>query len=328
MIPLMQSHASVRRVSSLVAAFAALVISCSLLGVPRAEAQSSIPVPDVPQSSLPEVSELAPGSAVPWRPPIPPSLTPRQSQEMSVQTAEGERSFILRVPDSYNEANPAPVLFAFGGSGDTAEKFLIYSQLHRTAGREALVIYPRSINGAWEPAPYSTLRPNADVDFVRAILDEVRKSYNIDSSRIYAAGMSNGGGMAATLACRAPELFAGVASVSGAYYHDVDEGCAGGATPSLIIHGTWDHLVHYDGGVLHGAPYFSVPELHGRQLKRNGCTGGSTQHPGIGTTRFIGEGCAAETELLRVIGGGHNWYYIPDAASEVWNFLSRQQRQL
>ena len=67
--------------------------------------------------------------------------------------------------------------------------------------------------------------------------------YNVDHDRIYAVGMSNGGGFAALLGCRMPEQFRAIASVAGAYYPGTYEGCAEGPVAFLEIHGGKDGVI-------------------------------------------------------------------------------------
>ncbi|HEU5288070.1 MAG TPA: prolyl oligopeptidase family serine peptidase, partial [Candidatus Limnocylindria bacterium] len=85
-----------------------------------------------------------------------------------------------------------------------------------------------------------------DVGFVLAMIADLQQTYPIDASRIYLAGYSNGGMMSYRLACEHAELFAGIAVVSGALNYSPCE-------PSrplsvLIVHGTGDLTVPYDGG--------------------------------------------------------------------------------
>ena len=52
---------------------------------------------------------------------------------------------------------------------------------------------------------------------IAAAIDEARCRFNINSNRIYLAGQGTGGTMAFRLACREPELFAGVISLNGQF---------------------------------------------------------------------------------------------------------------
>lgn len=239
-----------------------------------------------------------------------------------------KRRAIVSVTKNYNPARSAPVLFGFGGWHDSPENFRNYSRFSNTgAANEAIVVYPAGVEYAWEGAPYSVTPRGGDVAFARQIVNELDAHFNVDRKRIYAAGMSNGGGFAVNFACQAPDFLAGVVSVSGAFYNPVIENCAPGPVPTFIIHGAHDELTHFDGGQLHRAPYHSAPVVADSAAKRNLCAPRPVveQKPG-NTTQFGYPGCAKETVFWRISDQGHNWYFTPDVANEVWNFLARQHR--
>ena len=54
-----------------------------------------------------------------------------------------------------------------------------------------------------------------DVDFIAKMIEELESTYLIDRARICATGISNGGIMAARLACELSDKIAGVAIVAG-----------------------------------------------------------------------------------------------------------------
>ncbi|WP_434825907.1 alpha/beta hydrolase family esterase [Corynebacterium macclintockiae] len=256
---------------------------------------------------------------------------PGQPETIEFRRPDGStRSAIVSVTSNYDPHRPTPVLLGFGGRDDTPENYRNYSRFSNTdAANEAIVVYPRGIDNAWEGAPYATSRRGQDVDFVRQIVNELGKRFNVDRNRIYAAGMSNGGGFVMNLACQAPDLVAGVVSVSGAFYNPVNEGCAPESVPTFVIHGQRDELTHYDGGTLHDAPYLPAPHLiHSRAL-RNGCAPQPVveQKPN-NVTQFGYPGCRDEAVFWRINDQGHNWHFAPDVANEAWNFLARQNKAL
>ncbi|WJY72990.1 Putative esterase [Corynebacterium auriscanis] len=239
-----------------------------------------------------------------------------------------KRRAIVSVTADYNPAHPTPVLFGFGGWHDSPENFRNYSRFANTgAAREAIVVYPAGVEYAWEGAPYAVTPRGGDVAFARQIVDELDAHFNVDRKRIYAAGMSNGGGFAVSFACQAPDLVAGVVSVSGAFYNPVLENCAPGPVATFIIHGVQDQLTRFEGGHLHRAPYLSAPAVADSAAKRNLCA----PHPVVeqkpeNVTQFGYPGCAKEAVFWRINDQGHNWYFTPDVANEVWNFLARQHK--
>lgn len=239
-----------------------------------------------------------------------------------------KRRAIVSVTANYNPAHPAPVLFGFGGWHDSPENFRNYSRFANTgAAREAIVVYPAGVEYAWEGAPYAVTPRGGDVAFARQIVDELDAHFNVDRKRVYAAGMSNGGGFAVSFACQAPDLVAGVVSVSGAFYNPVLENCVPGPVPTFIIHGVHDQLTRFEGGHLHRAPYLSAPGVADSAAKRNLCAPHPVveQKPG-NVTQFGYPGCAKEAVFWRINDQGHNWYFTPDVANEVWNFLARQHK--
>lgn len=102
-----------------------------------------------------------------------------------------------------------------------------------------------------------------DLQFVNDIINDLKSKHMIDSNRIYAAGMSNGGGFVGTMACsEIGGRFAGFASVAGSFYTDVDGvGCSPERlpVPFLEIHGGSDKGVYYNGGKGRGGPLPPIP---------------------------------------------------------------------
>ena len=88
------------------------------------------------------------------------------------------------------------------------------------ADREGfIVVYP---TGAGRRPPDLSRRTDAasceakDVRFISDVIDALGSTYNIDPARIYANGLSNGGGMAFALSCTMPDRIAAVGMVSAA----------------------------------------------------------------------------------------------------------------
>lgn len=87
------------------------------------------------------------------------------------------------------------------------------------------------------------------------LIVDLKSEYGVDSNRIYATGLSNGGGFVGTLACdsEAGGQFAAFAPVAGSFYTDTNEtsgDCnpARSPLPILEIHGGVDDTVFYSGG--------------------------------------------------------------------------------
>jgi polyhydroxybutyrate depolymerase len=146
------------------------------------------------------------------------------SSSASITTADGERTYLLHVPASYNGADAVPLVLGFHGmTGNSAGKEA-YSQFSATADQPDggfIVAYPQGLattgvthfNNTELPGP----EPD-DVAFVSALLDDLESQLCIDANRVYAAGFSNGAQMSTRLACSLSSRIAAVGLVAGAYY--------------------------------------------------------------------------------------------------------------
>lgn len=253
---------------------------------------------------------------------LPPDGPAQSGSKRHVQAAGMNREYTLVLPDDYDPARTYPVIIGFGGWQHDATLTQSYERLEQAAQSRAIIVYAQGINNAWGGAPYAAAPLQSDIAYVRAIIDDLGASHNIDRDRVYAAGLSNGGGMAAALACHAPDLVAAVASVAGAYYNPTVSGCANGSVRTLLMHADNDDVVHYDGGVRHGAPYKSVRSLFYDQGVRNGCTMSAVSSRQQGNaTVFAPNHCQTQTEIVKIAGGGHTWFTNPSATNWVVTFF-------
>jgi polyhydroxybutyrate depolymerase len=100
--------------------------------------------------------------------------------------------------------------------------------------------------------PDEDRRPAAadDVAFFTAMLDQLGTKFSVDASRIYAAGLSEGGFMSLRLACALGDRLAAVAAVSAAMPKTMI--CLPSRpVPLVMISGTSDPVVPYGGGTEH-----------------------------------------------------------------------------
>lgn len=263
---------------------------------------------------------LAPSAAADPRPAAPAArcAKPTDQQDGTSDkyelTDQGrERSYILHLPDGYSGRDDWPLIVAFHGRGGTGTELEGYSGLSTVP---AVVAYPNGELGtgdgyrrAWQGAPYAP--PGIDdVAFTSVLLDRLQADWCVDPDRSYATGKSNGGGLTGLLACRLPDRFAAVAIVAGAFYPAATEGCDdAGPMPIMIIHGTGDATIPYDGDADRGLP--AIPALVEAWADRNACrTGPTTRTVGTDVTISRWGRCAADVEQVAVTGGGHVW---PDA---------------
>ena len=100
--------------------------------------------------------------------------------------------------------------------------------------------------------------PNhSDIDFVSNLIDAMQLLHNVDPSRIYAMGYSNGGGFVYDLACRLNDKVTGVGAVARTMYAESYANCdVNHPTPIVTILGTNDFISSYDGITYAGTLYY------------------------------------------------------------------------
>lgn len=256
------------------------------------------------------------------------------------------RTYSVYLPIDFQPGNSSPLLLALHGytqNGQSMMSFSGFNQVADTAG--FVVVYPDGIENAWNVG-FSGGSTADDVGFLLALIDTLHQRYNIDYTRVYATGFSNGGFMSYRLACETPDRIAAVAPVSGTMTVGSAASCAPGlSVPVLHIHGTSDFVVSYNGGFGN----LSVDQVINLWNGFNQCPVQPTIEnlPDIvsdGSTvqRYTWFPCSDDSRvvLLKVINGGHTWPGSVgvtgigitnrdiNASSEIWNFVKEFSRPL
>lgn len=254
-----------------------------------------------PPDTTPNLSVKPDGLGIPKSSPI---SGPEPGEVKSVNLPSG-REFLVHLPADYDSSKDWPLLFAFHGYGQDNESMRTGTSFDDA---EAISVYPLGKEKAWAPAPYAKTTGREDLKFVDDMIDALRATYSVDDDAIYAAGMSNGGGFTAYLGCQRPDVFAGIASVSAAYYDAIHKGCSDKPLSRLDIHGTDDPIISYFGGTRHDTPYNSVPDVLSEDARRNQCDN-AVDTTRISTTAFRQSwvGCEKPLVHIRIGGGSHTW---------------------
>ena len=254
----------------------------------------------------------------------------------------------------------APLILAMHGSGEngTALRFEMGYSFERLADERGFaVVYPNGQNGHWNTCEIDkdASQPGIDdVRFLTALADKFIGEIGSDRNRVFGVGLSEGGYMAIRLALEAPSHFRAVAPVAANLSLPENFQCrpvTQGGTSMILVHGTRDPLVPYDGSegsLLFGlisnsksrstratAQYFA--DLNG--ILGRPVTTRSISADGFGIDRSVwGNDAVAEVELVAIEGAGHVFpqpFYRarrilgpsprdPNAAKVIWTFFERQ----
>lgn len=132
----------------------------------------------------------------------------------------------LYIPDGLSQHRPAPLLVALHGCTQTAEQFAAETDFDEVAARYgAIVVYPEQSKAAncvrcwnWFRAEHQR-RERGEPAAILQLVDDLVHRLPIDPERIYLAGFSAGGAMAAIVAEQAPDVFAAVGITGGVALH-------------------------------------------------------------------------------------------------------------
>ena len=189
------------------------------------------------------------------------------------------RRYMLYEPASRGHA-PAPLLVLLHGCKQGAADFAAGTRMNEAAEAAGVVVlYPEQSLAAnllrcWNwYALHDRSNKDGDAAVIAAMTRQVMREHDIDATRVYVAGMSAGGGMAAVLVRDYPELYAALGVHSGVpagLAHDVysamrlmsdrtgssEAEAAPGAVDgvganaaSIVFHGDEDTVVHLSNGV-------------------------------------------------------------------------------
>lgn len=262
-----------------------------------------------------------------------------------------KRTYLLHIPPAYNGQATFPLVIVLHGTskrGADAAKITGFSAI---ADREGfIVVYPDSLT--LENTHRWVIRDTEghyDAAFIEALIDKLQSTLQIDSRRIYVAGMSNGGYFTYALACTLTGKFASIATVIGGMERTVIHHCPLTVPlPVLMINGTADLDVPMAGNKL----TLSTDAIRDFWLKADGCSNSSSSTPlpdsdptdGTTTTKTSWTHCQNNAEVVQYVikGGEHEWpgYTSPSlretceqlkrcppldfsASEEIWAFFSR-----
>ena len=217
------------------------------------------------------------------------------------------RTYRLHLPVDYSPAHPAPLVINLHGYNSNASQEEQVSRMSEKADQVGFIVaYPQGLGDppSWKFG--SRPEAEADVQFIRDLVNDLQSKFNINANEIYVTGISNGAEMSYRLACDMADTFAAVGLVSGGYppFQDCQPARP---VPVVVFHGTADRLLPYEG---HPPLLLPVRQSAMGWAARNGCS--PTPRVTFQNGDVTGEtwsNCRenAEVVLYTIAGKGHSW---------------------
>jgi poly(3-hydroxybutyrate) depolymerase len=248
-----------------------------------------------------------------------------RSGAQTIQSGGQNRSYILRIPNNYDNTRQYRLVFGFHWYGGTANdvdsggsdgynwSYYGLRRLADTANNSTIFVAPQGNGNGWA-------NPGGqDVTFVDDMIKRIENDLCVDTAQRFALGFSYGGAMSYALACARATTFRAVAVYSGAGL----SGCNGGTQPAAYmgIHGISDNIGGGRG-------------LRDTFVRNNGCTPQNPREPAAGSRTHITttySGCRTGYPVVwaafdgghtpgPIDGGGDGWRSW--TSPEVWKFFT------
>ncbi len=256
------------------------------------------------------------------------------TSSFTLRTADGQvRSYILYAPPG--AATRRPLVLVYHGAEGTAEGTAQETDFMQAADQFGFdVAFMQGYKDTWNEGAGGTPARVAhinDVEFTSLALSQIEQSYSIDSTRVAAAGFSNGALLAELLGCRLAGRLAVVVPVEGPLPVSISPSCRPAQPISVLeIHGTADQTIPYGGGhfdgVGGGTTVLSAPASAARWASLDGCTHHiQTVNAAQGAVLTTYSPCRNRVVVqFRSLNRGHNW--PPDVGVRVAEFLAQHPR--
>jgi polyhydroxybutyrate depolymerase len=233
-----------------------------------------------------------------------------------------ERRYLLRASDL--SANKKPLLLCFHGGAARVELLARRSGVSEAGQRQGfMVVFPEAKDG-WIDSRPERGGSARDLDFIDTLIDSLLSRNQIDASRVFAFGISNGGLFVFRLACERPRRFAGFATALANMPVAALSAGSGPPVPIAMIFGRRDRVMPWAGGRILRLPELGVGgEVASAQatlrfwLKRNR----AEQAPQL--RHLVGAGRSIDVEDYAAASGGAPVRYMVGNWGHRWPLLGR-----
>lgn len=271
----------------------------------------------------------------------------------SIDVDGRQRTYLLNLPPGYySGSEDFALVIAMHGTGGSASQFEAdYKFTQKANNEQFIVVYPEGTKSdgflgirTWNAGyccDYSAVHNIDDVKFISTLIDFLSRNYKIDTRRVYATGMSNGGMMAYRLACEMPHRIAAIAPVSCSMVTGQPI-TPSGPVPVLHLHSVRDTKIPQQGGIGIGGYYFPpLDSVMNVWAKVNECPAGPeviVDDSAYKLTTWTDCNNDLVIKYYLTKDGGHSWpggtksrqradepSHVIDANDLIWEFFQHYQ---
>ena len=287
--------------------------------------------------------------------PPPPGLAIGSFTEARFTGPHGSRPYKLYVPACAEAGTALPLVVMLHGCSQSPDDFAVGTRMNDWAERDGfLVCYPGQTSAANGQKCWNWFndgdqhRDRGEPALIAGITRDVMARHPVDPARVYVAGLSAGGALAATMGQAYPDLYAAVGVHSGlacGAAHDMASAfsamrqgggpetvpaCAPAAlaVPTIVFHGDRDATVNpLNGDAVVTQAIQAATVL--REVEEGAVPAGHAYR----RTRFLDGGGRALVEQWAIRSAGHAWAggdpagsytdpHGPDASGEMLRFFA------
>ncbi|MGJ0502853.1 MAG: extracellular catalytic domain type 1 short-chain-length polyhydroxyalkanoate depolymerase [Methylocystis sp.] len=266
----------------------------------------------------------------------------------------GTRDYKVYAPNGAGDGK-RPLIVMLHGCSQNPDDFAIGSRMNELADEHGFIVaYPAQSTaanqmGCWNWFnPADQTREKGEPSLIAGLTRAVMAEWRVDESRVYVAGLSAGGAMAATMAATYPELYAAVGIHSGLAHGSASDVASAFAAMSgnfgagmarafmpddavrtIVFHGEADQRVHpINAETIIARARLDLAEALARETRETGSSGGRNySRTVIADARGV-----PQLEHWAVEGLGHAWSggnpdgsfadrHGPDASREMVRFF-------
>jgi poly(hydroxyalkanoate) depolymerase family esterase len=267
----------------------------------------------------------------------------------------GSRDFKIYVP-SHKFGRKRPLIIMLHGCTQNPDDFAVGTGMNRLAEEHGFIVaYPGQPVSANQTACWNwfhvmnQMRDRGEPSIIAGITRTIMAEFNIDAGRVYVAGLSAGGAMAAIMGATYPELYAATGIHSGLAYGSATDMAsafaamkgapvlvqrksypksANGRVRTIVFHGVSDQMVHPSNAEVIFAGARVGLTGTAKETRQAGSAGGRAY-----TRTVIADACGIpHAEFWAIEGLGHAWsggspdgshtdQHGPDASREMLRFF-------